>query len=45
MAQENCSCTVITIHFITHGSGAVAVIRFALPCTAEELSVIWWYGG
>ena len=45
MAQENCSCTVITIHFITHGSGAVAVIRFACPCTAEELLVIWSYGG
>ena len=45
MAQENSSCTVITIHFIKHGSGAVAVIRFARPWTAEEKSVIWWYGG
>ena len=44
MAQENCSCTDITIHFITHGSGAVAAIRFACPCTAEALSgvlVVW----
>ena len=44
MAQENCSCTVITVHFMTRGSGAVAVIRFACPCTVELL-VIWWYGG
>ena len=39
------SCTVITIHFIAHGSGADVVIRFARPCTAEGLSVVWWYGG
>ena len=45
VAQEHCSCTVISIHFITHGSGAVAMIRFACPCTAEELSVIWLCGG
>ena len=32
MAHENCSCTVISIHFITHGSGAVA-------CAAEDLSL------
>ena len=45
MAQENYCCTVITIHVFTHGSGAVAVIRFARPCTAEGLLVIWWYCG
>ena len=36
MARENCSCTVIFIHFNTHGSGAVALIRSACPCTAAE---------
>ena len=28
-SRKHCSCPVITIHFITHGSGAVVLIRIA----------------
>ena len=41
-SRKHCSCRVITIHFITHGSGASC---FDPYCLTEELWLIWPYGG